>query len=114
MALNALVDMWLSERKLEGLPSLMEVGYFVVVDETLFDEYDSFTKKFKAMKSFKTFLPNCPLLVLFLQKNAFPIESVLGGRYLKFHPLAVDEAYQWVTDLRSRFFSEGAKVFDSI
>ena len=46
LSFNAVLNVWLAERKQKGFPPLKEIDHFCIVDDKLFNEYDSFANVF--------------------------------------------------------------------
>ena len=74
---NMLVHCWLVKRKHSGLAQLTEVDNLCVVNEQLFEEYDSFKCSYNNKTHLEMLLP-CNDLVLHYMENRIQIRNVEG------------------------------------
>ena len=111
-AMNLPVHYWLLERKHNGLPSLKEVDTFCVVNEELFNEYDSFKTSYN--KSYvELLLPFNDLVIHYMEKNKIPIRCVdmFQQRFIDFPPNRIDDICEWIEEAREKFHNIGFGVF---
>ena len=111
LSFNAVLKVWLAERKQKGLPPLKEIDHFCIVDDKLFNEYVSFANVFTGNHT-ELLLPACPLLIHFLKKNLLPVQvvKIFDEDFLDFLPGSVDDACDWISETRSHFHSVGFKA----
>ena len=94
LSINTIVVFWLAKRKQNGLSPLPEAENFVVVDEELFQEYDSF-KENHNKAHIELLLPSCDLLIHYMWKKSMSVHRVdlYGEKFVDFPPTRMDGDY---------------------
>lgn len=112
LAINSVVNLWLTERKHKNLPPLIEVGHFCVVTDTLFNEYDAFHDAYKKTHNNEIILPDCALIHHYSKKQSLRFTELIlyGAKFIDFPADRIDEFCEWIREIQTHFYAEGAKA----
>ena len=107
------VHYWLVKRKHSGLAQLTEVDNFCVVNEQLFEEYDSFKCSYYNKTHLEMLLPCNDLILHYMEKNRIQIKSLdmFEEKFVDFPPNRIDDFCEWIEEARKKFHSIGFNVF---
>ena len=107
------VVLWLDYRAYHRKPPLREALGFVIVDETLHEEFDEFKQRETSLHI--SYLPPLELIRLWCstQKSCNPTTmEKFGNQYIVLQSSEMDELCYWVQQMRERFLQEGNSVFN--
>lgn len=114
MSINTDVSLWLDYRSYCKATSLKVVDNFVIVTNTIHDEFDTFRKTELQKFNDLSLLPAIELLKFWqiFCGTAPSLVSEYGQDYVALSKSQVDELCTWVDEMRIKFMSKGQAIFE--
>lgn len=105
------VTLWQDYRAFNGNKPVKDALDFVIVNNKLHNEFDSFKKS--EVPSDISFIETNALLQFYCQEKSimFTIKQKYGKTYLELSKSNMDDLCKWVQELRSLFNTQGSSVF---
>lgn len=106
------VSFWQDYRAFNGEKPVRDVKDFVIVNNELHEEFDTFKKSEVPRRT--SFIETNPLLQLYCQEKCYqdiPTVQKHGKTYLELSDSNMDDLCRWVLNLRELFSSQGNSVF---